>query len=74
MGPSAKITFLGFEIDTVDMVVRIPHEKVQQLSTLLTETLIKKSLQLQEIHSLIGSLKIFSKGVPNARAFIRRFL
>ena len=71
MGLSTKIIFL--EIDTIDMVVRIPQEKVQQLSGLLIATLIKKSLQLQEIQSLVGSLNFFSKGVPNARAFNRRF-
>lgn len=73
MGPCTNIIFLGLEIDTSDMVVRIPPEKIQQLTALLTSSLIKKSLQLQEIQSIVGSLNFFSKGVPNARAFNRRF-
>ena len=48
-------------------------EKIQQLVALLSAALVKKSLQLQEIQSLVGSLNFFSKGVPNARAFNRRF-
>lgn len=55
MGPCTKIIFLGLEIDTSDMVVRIPPEKIQQLTSLLTSSLMKKSLQLQEIRSIVGS-------------------
>lgn len=42
MGPCTNIIFLGLEIDTSDMVVRIPPEKIQQLTALLTSSLIKK--------------------------------
>lgn len=55
MGPCTNIIFLGLEIDTSDMVVRIPPEKIQQLTSLLTSSWIKKSLQLQEIQSIVGS-------------------
>ena len=30
-GPKTKITFLGLEIDSIDMVVRMPMEKVKQI-------------------------------------------
>uniref|UniRef100_A0A8W8NFQ1 Uncharacterized protein n=1 Tax=Magallana gigas TaxID=29159 RepID=A0A8W8NFQ1_MAGGI len=55
MGPCTNIILLGLEIDTSDMVVRIPPEKIQQLTSLLTSSLMKKSLQLQEIQSIVGS-------------------
>lgn len=73
VGPATKIVFLGLEIDTDDMVVRIPPDKVDQLKSLLNFAMVKRSLRLKEIQSLVGSLNFFSKGVPNARAFNRRF-
>ena len=30
-----QLKFLGLEIDTIEMVVRVPQEKVQQLAALL---------------------------------------
>ena len=55
------------------MVVKIPSDKLAQLLGLLNMALLKKSMQLKEMQSLVGSLNFFSKGVPNARAFNRRF-
>ena len=61
VGPSTKVIFFGLEIDKIEMVVRILQEKVQQLAALLSAALIKKSLQLQEIQSLVGSLNFFQQ-------------
>ena len=73
VGPTTKLTFLGLELDTVEMVVRIPSDKLATLLGLLNMALLKMSMQLKEMQSLVGSLNFFSKGVPNARAFNRRF-
>ena len=55
VGSSTKVIFLGLEVETIEMVVRIPQEKVQQLNALLSAAFIKKSLQLQEIQVLLVS-------------------
>ena len=53
---------MGLEIDKIEMVVRIPQEKVQQLAALLSAALIKKYLQLHEIQSLVGSINLDQRG------------
>ncbi|KAK3108908.1 hypothetical protein FSP39_018419 [Pinctada imbricata] len=73
VGPTTKLVFLGIEIDTIEMMIRIPSEKVENLKVLIQTLLRKKSVKLKEMQSLVGSLNFFSKAVPNARAFNRRF-
>ena len=34
-GPSSKLTFLGFELDTISMAVRLPEEKLQRIKLLV---------------------------------------
>ena len=34
-GPSSKLTFLGFELDTILMAVRLPEEKLQHIKLLV---------------------------------------
>jgi hypothetical protein len=48
VGPSNIITFLGFIIDTVLMMVRIPEEKLQRLHNLLQPLLYKKKVSLKD--------------------------
>jgi hypothetical protein len=52
VGPSNIITFLGFIIDTVLMMVRIPEEKLQKLRNLLQPLLYKKKVSLKDLKSL----------------------
>ena len=73
VGPTTKLIFLGIEIDTTMMVIKIPNEKVEKLKALLQTLILKKSMKLKEMQSLVGSLNFFGKAVPNARAFNRRF-
>ena len=34
-GPVTNLVFLGLEIDTIEMVIKIPHEKLIRLKSLL---------------------------------------
>ena len=72
-GPSNIITFLGFIIDTVLMMVRIPEEKLQKLRNLLQPLLYKKKVSLKDLESLTGLMAYCSRAIPSSRAFIRRF-
>lgn len=59
MGPCTNIIFLGLEIDTSDMDVRIPPEKIQQLTSLLTSSLIKKISPASRNSEYYWELKFF---------------
>jgi hypothetical protein len=73
VGPSNIITFLGFIIDTVLMMVRIPEEKLQRLRNLLQPLLYKKKVSLKDLESLTGLMAYCSRAILSSRAFIRRF-
>ena len=73
VGPSNIITFLGFIIDTVLMMVRIPEEKLQKPRNLLQPLLYKKKVSLKDLESLTGLMAYCSRAIPSSRAFIRRF-
>ena len=73
VGPSNIITFLGFIIDTVLMMVRIPEEKLQKLRNLLQPLLYKKKVSLKALKSLTGLMAYCSRAIPSSRAFMRRF-
>ena len=72
-GPTTRLTFLGFEIDTMDMTVRIPEAKVNALLDLVENFLGREKVTLQELQSLVGTLNFFCKAIRSSRAFIRRF-
>lgn len=71
-GPTTQLTFLGFEIDTVDMIVRIPETKLHILMELVENFLGRSKVTLQEMQSLVGTLNFFCKAIRSSRAFIRR--
>ena len=73
VGPTTCITFLGLEIDTVLMLVRIPPEKLDKLKFMLDQVLSKKKMALKELESITGLMAFCSRAIISARAFIRRF-
>ena len=64
MGPAKVINFLGFTIDTVLMMIRIPEEKLHKLSVSLKIVLQRKNVFLKELESFIGLLAYCSKSYP----------
>ena len=72
-GPTTTIIFLGLEIDTVLMLVRIPEDKLIKLKESLLLFISKKRIALKELESLTGLMAFCSRVIVSARAFIRRF-
>lgn len=72
-GPKTVITFLGIVIDTDNMIIRIPNDKILTLETAILEMLQKEKVTLGKLQSLVGSLNFCAKAIPSARAFNRRF-
>jgi hypothetical protein len=73
VGPVHVLTFLGLEIDTDEMMVRIPQSKMNALVAELKKFSKENKITLKDLQSLVGSLNCFSKAVRSARAFNRRF-
>jgi hypothetical protein len=72
--PRQVIVFLGLEIDTVNMVVRLPADKLAKLKFLLTVFTKRARCSVKQLQSLIGFLAFACKAVRPGRAFLRRML
>ena len=73
-GPCTRLTFLGIEIDTEEMVLRLPRDKLDELKSQLQNMLTKHKVTLRELQSLIGLLNFACKVVSPGRAFCRRLI
>ncbi|XP_033725218.1 uncharacterized protein LOC117315182 [Pecten maximus] len=71
-GPKTCLVFLGLEIDTVEMVVRVPLKKVEELCSLITQVLGKSKIKLADLQSFAGKVAFCARAIPSARAFCRR--
>ena len=54
IGPACIIIFLDLEIDTLEMVIRIPQEKLVEVRHKLHMVLNKKKVTLKEYSHLLG--------------------
>ena len=71
-GPATRLVFLGIEIDTVEMVLRLPPGKLRELQELVRKWMARKSCGRQELQSLAGKLQHACKVVRPRRTFLRR--
>ena len=71
--PSQVLTFLGIEVDTQRMEIRLPQEKLQDLKLLLAQWLGRRHCWKRELESLAGKLQHACKVVRIGRCFMRRF-
>ena len=68
VGPVQVIEFLGLTIDSVLMVVRVPGNKLQDISTMIK----KQKTTGYELESLAGKLNFISRIILAERSFIQR--
>ena len=73
-GPSTCITFLGMELDSINLVIRLPESKLVRLRQLLQEWSGCKAMRKRDLLSLIGYLQHASKAVRQGRSFVRRLI
>ncbi|XP_046567983.1 uncharacterized protein LOC124276384 [Haliotis rubra] len=76
VGPASKLTFLGLEIDTLAMQVRIPEGKIREITSQIQHILFKPNSKVtrKELQSLIGKLNFICRAIPMGRAFCRRLI
>ena len=71
-GPSTSLVFLGINLDSSDMEMRLPPQKLSNVRESLAVWHGKKAGRECETLSLIGCLSHASKVVKPGRAFLRR--
>ena len=71
-GPTTCLTFLGIEIDTVAMQVRLPKDKLRNLQKELSQVLTKKAITKRALQSITGLLQFATKVFRPGRPFLRR--
>ena len=72
-GPARVLQVLGVELDTVNMVVRLPEEKLRKLKCMLGRWRKRKCCTKKELKSLAGHLCNACKVVRPGRRFLRGF-
>lgn len=73
-GPTEIIIFLGLELDSINMTVRIPKDKMDEVVGKIRIILSKKRSTLKEMQSLIGSLNFCCRAIVAGRPFCRRLI
>jgi hypothetical protein len=66
-GPATTITFLGITIDTTLQQLRLPPDKLQEMTILIKSWLGKHKATKRDLLSLIGKLSFAAKVVPSGR-------
>ena len=63
-GPSTVLTYLGIEIDTKGMIVRIPAHTISKAHSLMLDAIGSIKIRLKELQSIVGILNFFTKAIP----------
>ena len=71
-GPAPVITFLGIELDTIKGITRLPTRKLEELQSLVTTWVGRKSCWKRDLESLVGKLQHACKVVRLGRTFLGR--
>lgn len=69
VGSTTKLTFLGLDIDTVLMLIRIPVDKLNKLKNGIVYLLGRQKIQLREFESVVGLMAFCARAILSARVF-----
>ena len=72
--PSQVLTFLGYELDSQHMEIRLPLDKLTKCRHLIETCLKKQKIQLRDLQSIIGTLNFACGAVVPGRPFLRRLI
>ena len=72
--PSQRVTYLGFEFDSVEMTVTLPMEKVRKIGAMAAGAVERGSILVKELQCLMGSLESNKLAVSVAPLHYRRTL
>ena len=71
-GPARILTFLGIELDTQALTLRLPAGKLTELKCLIISWTHRKACTKRDLQSLVGKLQHACKVVRPGRSFLRR--
>ena len=74
VAPTEVLVFLGIELDTINMVMRLPQEKVSEIKERIISCLNCHKITLRELQSLIGILNFACQVIVPGRTFSRRLI
>eukprot|EP00731_Ephydatia_muelleri_P033414 Em0029g20a len=69
--PASTLTFLGITLDTVNQELRLPADKLKEISQAVTNWLRRHTATKRELLSLIGNLAFAARVVPAGHLFCR---
>ena len=72
--PSTRVTCLGIQVDTENLSVSIPAEKIQTIKCMCKNWVQNTFCMKRELQSLLGSLLYVAKCIKYARYFLNRML
>lgn len=72
--PCQKIVFLGVEIDSTALEIRLPQSKLEELKAELAEFQMRQRASKKQLQSLAGKLNWASAVVRGGRVFLRRII
>ncbi|KAK3101834.1 hypothetical protein FSP39_006695 [Pinctada imbricata] len=72
--PVTKLIIYGIEVDSVEMMSRLPQDKLDKCRDLLLTFSVRKKVTLRDLQSLIGVLNFACSVVVPGRAFLRRLI
>lgn len=72
--PTTKLIFLGIEIDSVDMCLRLPEDKLSQVRQELSLFAARKRASKKQLQSLAGKLNFCASVVYGGRVYSRRII
>ena len=73
-GPTTCIVFLGIQVDTMKMELRLPAHKLARLKELITKWVHLKCCRKRDLESLVGYLHDASTIIRPGRTFTRRLI
>ena len=72
--PCTKLTFLGIEIDSIEMCLRLPNDKLVKVRQELALFQKRKRVSKKQLQSLAGKLNFCASVVYGGRVYSRRII
>ena len=69
--PTQKMTFLGFEIDTLNMTLTLTSKKKENIRNIAAALLLQQSCSIWSLASFLGNIVSSFKAVPNGKLYYR---
>ena len=73
-GPATCLTFLGIELDTVELEARLPQQRLTQLHALMVEWQSLERASVKQLQSLTGLLNFACACIAPGRYYLRRLI